>query len=153
MDIVNKNINDITPYVNNPRNNDAAVNKVAASIGQFGFKVPIVIDKNGIIVAGHTRHKAAQKIGLKEVPCIIADDLTPDQIKAFRLVDNKTAEYATWDTELLDAELEGLDIDLSEFDFELSDGDVPDIEDFKDPDIKDKKTCQCPKCGFEWCEK
>lgn len=101
MDIVLKKISDIRPYENNPRKNDEAVKYVAESIKQFGFKVPIVIDKDGIIVAGHTRYKAAKKLNLKEVPCIVADDLTDEQVKAFRLADNKVAEKAEWDFELL----------------------------------------------------
>lgn len=91
MDIVLKQITDITPYGKNPRKNDEAVKYVAESIKQFGFKVPIVIDRNGVIVAGHTRYKAAKKLSMTEVPCIVADDLTDDQIKAFRLADNKVA--------------------------------------------------------------
>ena len=90
---------------------------MAASIKEFGFKVPIVIDANGEIVAGHTRLKAAKKLGLAEVPCIIADDLTPEQIKAFRLADNKTAELAEWDFDLLHLELDDIDLDMSDFGF------------------------------------
>ncbi len=104
-----KKLDEITPYINNPRNNDAAVDKVASSIAEFGFKVPIVIDRDGIIVTGHTRYKASRKLGLEEVPCIYADDLTPEQVKAFRIADNKTSEYASWDEELLKLEFEGLD--------------------------------------------
>lgn len=94
MNIVEKKVADLIPYENNPRKNDDAVDAVAASIKEFGFKVPIVIDENNVIVAGHTRLKAAQKIGLKTVPCIVADDLNDDQIRAFRLADNKTSELA-----------------------------------------------------------
>ena len=121
MKIVEKNIDSITPYENNPRNNDNAVDAVAASIKEFGFKIPIVIDGSGVIVAGHTRHKAAQKLGLQKVPCIIADDLTPEQVKAFRLADNKVAELATWNTELEFLELSELDkigFDMSLFGFD-----------------------------------
>ena len=119
MKIVDKKITDIHPYENNPRNNEVAVDKVAKSIEQFGFKVPIVIDKNGTIVTGHTRYLASQKLGLKTVPCILADDLDEEQIKAFRLVDNKVSEYATWDVAMLQKELNDLeDFDLSEYDFE-----------------------------------
>ena len=96
MKIINKQIKELVPYQNNPRKNDKAVDAVAASIKQFGFKQPIVIDKDNVIVCGHTRYKAAQKLRLKEVPCIMADDLTDDQIKAFRRADNKTAELAEW---------------------------------------------------------
>lgn len=114
MDIQLKKLTEITPYEKNPRKNDEAVKYVAESIRQFGWKVPLVIDKNGIIVAGHTRYKAAKKLKIKEVPCIVADDLTEKQIKAFRLADNKVSEQAEWDFDLLDSEIE----DLPEFDFE-----------------------------------
>ena len=118
MKIVNKNVNDLIPYVNNPRLNDNAVDAVASSIENFGFKVPIVIDSGNEIVAGHTRLKAAKKLGLEEVPCIIADDLTPEQIKAFRLADNKVAEFSEWDMDLLMVELDNIDIDMDEFGFD-----------------------------------
>ena len=97
MIVINKNTSELIPYANNPRKNGPAVDKVAASIKEFGFKVPIIIGKDNVIVTGHTRLLAAQKLGLETVPCIIADDLTPAQIKAFRLADNKTAEFSEWD--------------------------------------------------------
>ena len=119
MDIVLKKIADIKPYEKNPRKNDEAVKYVAESISQFGFKVPIVIDSNGTIVAGHTRYKAAKKLNLKEVPCIVADDLSEEQVKAFRLADNKVAEKAEWDFELLADELDELfDFDMTVFGFD-----------------------------------
>ena len=124
MNIVEKNIKELKEYENNPRNNDGAVEAVAESIKQFGFKVPIIIDKDGVIVAGHTRKKAAEMLGLKKVPCIVADDLTPEQVKAFRLADNKTAELAEWDFSKLEtelAELENIEFDMSAFGFDLSD--------------------------------
>jgi site-specific DNA-methyltransferase (adenine-specific) len=108
MEVVNLTLNDITPYEKNPRKNKDAIDPVAESIKQFGFKVPIIVDKNKVIVAGHTRYQAAKKLGLTEVPCIIAEDLTPDQIKAFRIADNKVAEIATWDEKLLSEELDEL---------------------------------------------
>lgn len=116
-------IDEIIPYINNPRINDNAVDYVAASIKEFGFKVPIVIDKDNVVVAGHTRLKAAKKLGLESVPCLKADDLTDQQIKAFRLADNKVSEYAVWDLEKLDVELESIDLDMVDFGFdsELSD--------------------------------
>jgi hypothetical protein len=118
MNIIEKPINQVIPYEKNPRINDNAVPAVMKSIEEFGFKVPIVIDKNGTIVTGHTRLKAAKKLGMKTVPCIVADDLTPEQIKAFRLADNKVAEAAEWDMELLNEELDGIvDIDMSDFNF------------------------------------
>ena len=113
-------IADIKPYKNNPRNNDEAVDDVAASIREFGFKVPIVIDRNNVVVTGHTRLKASKKLGLKKIPCIRADDLSEDQIKAFRLADNKVAELATWDLGKLEIELENIELDMEAFGFELS---------------------------------
>ena len=116
-------VDDLIAYENNPRNNDEAVDYVAESIKEFGFKVPIVIDKNNVIVAGHTRYKACKKLNINEVPCLVADDLTDEQIKAFRLADNKVAEVATWDFEKLDLELSTLELDMELFGFE-SDTDV-----------------------------
>lgn len=105
MNIVEMKIEALKPYDKNPRKNDEAVKYVAASIKEFGFKVPVVIDKNNIIVAGHTRYKAAKQLGIDTVPCIVAADLTDEQIKAFRLADNKVAEKAEWDFDFLDDEL------------------------------------------------
>lgn len=117
--IVEKNINDIIPYENNPRHNDSAIDAVANSIKEFHFQNPIIIDKDNVIIAGHTRLKAAQKLGLEKVPCIVADDLTEEQVKAFRLADNKTAELAEWDFEKLERELLELkDFDMEKFGFE-----------------------------------
>ena len=132
MDIKTLNINDLKPYEKNPRKNDEAVKYVAESIKQFGFKVPIVIDKDHVIVAGHTRWKAAKKLGLSEVPCIIADDLTEEQIKAFRLADNKVAEKAEWDFELLAEELDDLfDFDMSVFGFEDEEDEEPSLDEIE----------------------
>ena len=117
MNIVNVNINDIIPYDKNPRFNDEAVEYVANSIKEFGFKVPVVLDKNNVIVTGHTRIKACEKLGINEIPCIYADDLTENQIKAFRLADNKVGEIAQWDFDMLDLELEDIEIDMSDFGF------------------------------------
>ena len=121
MDIVEKKLADIKPYEKNPRKNDNAVDTVANSISQFGFKVPIVIDKDNVIVCGHTRYKASKKLGLEVVPCVIADDLTEEQIKAYRLADNKVSELAEWDIDLLGEELDDIfNIDMSDFGFDLS---------------------------------
>lgn len=121
MQIVAKKVNDLIPYENNPRINDEAVEYVKNSISEFGFKVPIVIDKNNVVIAGHTRLKASKELNLKEVPCIIADDLTEEQVKAFRLADNKVSEKSMWDYQKLDEELDNiLDIDMSMFDFDLN---------------------------------
>lgn len=137
MQVIEKLINEIKPYEKNPRKNDEAVQYVANSIKEFGFKVPIVIDKNGVIVAGHTRYKAAQELGLEKLPCVIADDLTEEQVKAFRLADNKVGELAEWDFDLLGEELDGIfDIDMSDFGFDLNENFSPDDfgEDFSLPD-------------------
>ena len=125
MQIVYKKIDELKPYKNNPRFNDNAVEYVANSIREFGFKVPLVIDENNEIICGHTRLKASIELGLQEVPCIIADDLTEEQIKAFRIADNKVSERADWDWNLLNEELETItDIDMSQFDIDsnLEDG-------------------------------
>lgn len=121
MDIVSLKLSELHPYENNPRLNDDAVDAVAASIKEFGFKVPIVVDKDNVIVAGHTRYKAAQKLKLKTVPCVVADDLSEEQVNAFRLADNKTGELALWDDEKLAKELDGITgIDMEQFGFILS---------------------------------
>lgn len=99
---------DVKPYEKNPRKNDKAIEKVAASIKEFGWRQPIVVDKDGVIVAGHTRWEAALHLGLTEVPVHVALDLTPEQARAYRLADNKTNEFSTWDDELLGGELAGL---------------------------------------------
>ena len=109
MNIKNIKVEQLIPYINNPRRNDEAVDKVKASIQEFGFKVPLVIDKNNVVVTGHTRLKAAKLLGMEEVPCVVADDLTEAQIKAFRIADNRVAEYAEWDEELLKIELDELE--------------------------------------------
>ncbi|ASQ21754.1 ParB N-terminal domain-containing protein [Streptococcus pyogenes] len=154
MGFVDKKLSEITPYKNNPRNNDEAVGPVAESIKEFGFKVPIVVDKNGEIINGHTRYKAAQKLGLETVPVIVADDLSEEQIKAFRLADNKVGEIAVWDLDLLNEELNDiLDLDMSAFGFELEiddenqenlDADFEEIED--DFVYPDKPVIDCIPC-------
>lgn len=112
-----KNIDEIIPYKNNPRKNDNAVEYVKNSIKDFEFKVPIVIDEDNIVVAGHTRLKAAKELNLDRIPCIVADDLNEEQIRAFRLADNKVSEFSEWDFDLLNSELDGLDIDSELYGF------------------------------------
>ena len=119
MEIIYKKTEELKEYENNPRNNEEAVDYVANSIKEFGFKNPIILSKDNVIIAGHTRLKAAKKLGIKEVPCIMADDLTDEQVKAFRLADNKVGEIAEWDLELLDLELIDIDLDMTEFGFEF----------------------------------
>jgi DNA modification methylase len=133
-----KKVIQLNEYENNPRHNEEAIEAVANSIKSFGFKVPIVITSEHVIIAGHTRLKAAISLDLKEVPCIIADDLSEDQIKAFRLADNKTAELATWDFSKLEDELIDIDMDMLQFGFkELEEG-LPDNASDDDFDIDEE---------------
>ena len=150
MQLVEKSVSDLKMYDNNPRKNDTAVDAVAKSIKEFGFKQPIVIDKNNVIVAGHTRYKALLKLGIDRVPCVVADDLTDEQIKGFRLVDNKTSELAEWDYSLLDFELEGIEnIDMSEFQFVDFDIDWDKVEEINKENYEkpESEKLRCPICG------
>lgn len=146
-------VKDIQEYENNARKNEKAVALVVESIENYGFKVPVIVDKNNVLVAGHTRLKAAQQLGMEKIPAIIADDLTEEQIKAYRLADNKTAELSTWDFERLEQELEAIDDahlwelfnqnryeDIEEFDGEI------DLNDFDDEEFE----YECPECGFKF---
>ena len=125
--IISLPIGEIRPYEKNPRKNAKAVKYVKASIEKFGFKQPIIVDSNRVIIAGHTRLEAAKSLGMAEVPCIVADDLTDAQVKALRLADNKVSEFAEWDLDLLGGELGELadisDIDMGDFGFDLSEFD------------------------------
>ena len=141
MKVEQRKTADIKPYDKNPRDNDGAVEAVARSIREYGFRQPIVVDADGVIIVGHTRWKAAQKLGLDEVPVHVATDLTPTQIKAYRIADNKVAELASWDMDLLPielSELRGMDVDLELLGFspeelaKLLDGDL--AEGLTDPD-------------------
>lgn len=148
MEIVYKSIDELTPYENNPRHNENAVAAVAASIKEFNFKVPLVIDTNGVVVAGHTRLLAARQLGMSAVPCIIADDLTPEQIKAFRLADNKVGELAGWDWSKLEDELAELEMDMSLFGFHTEEEvDIDSFFEEHEPKEKEPKTVTCPHCG------
>lgn len=128
-------INSIKPYKKNPRKNEEAIPYVMESIKQFGFKNPVILDKGNVIICGHTRIESAKRLGITEIPCIYADDLTDEQIKAFRLADNKVAEISEWDIDLLDTELDDiLNIDMSDFGFDL------DLEDeFNEEDLEDER--------------
>lgn len=120
MQIVNLKVEQLIPYINNPRENTNAIDKVASSIKEFGFKVPIVVDKDNVVINGHTRLLASKKLGLEEVPCIVANDLSEAQIKAFRIADNKVSEYSSWNEDLLKIELEclnELNFDMNDFGF------------------------------------
>ena len=118
MQIEMISVNDLVPYEKNPRKNDQSVDKVAESIREFGFRSPVVIDRHNVVVCGHTRLKAAKKLKLQTVPCIRADDLTDEQIRAYRLADNKAGEDSEWDMDLLDEELADIfDLDMERFGF------------------------------------
>ena len=155
LKVENKPIDSIKPYENNPRDNDDAINAVANSIHEFGWQQPIVVDKDNVIIAGHTRYKAAQSLGLKEVPVVVASNLSDQQVKAYRLADNKTAELADWDTKKLDEELQDiLDIDMTDFgfdeDIEFDPADDVDTRIDEPTDIDeddDLIEVKCPKCG------
>lgn len=129
MNIINVSIDKIKPYANNPRNNNDGVDAVAESIKEFGWQQPIVVDKDNVIIVGHTRYKAAEKLGLKSVPIVVADNLSPEQVKAYRLADNKTGELTDWNDKLLQSELDGItNIDMADFGFDFEkdeDEDLP----------------------------
>ena len=149
MEIIEKKLEELKPYENNPRKNDEAVDYVVNSIKEFGFKVPIIIDKNGVIIAGHTRYKASQQLNLEKVPCIIADDLTEEQVKAFRLADNKVSEKAEWDFDILEEELNKIiNIDMSNFNFENMEIDWDVVDDLSEEvyDEPAHRMLECPKC-------
>jgi ParB-like chromosome segregation protein Spo0J len=149
-------ISDIVPYEGNPRKNDKAVDVVMKSIKNYGFLVPVILDDKNCIIAGHTRVKAAIKLGMSEVPCVYAEGLTEAQIKAFRIMDNKSSEYADWNFELLLNELDELkkmnfDQDLTGF----MDTDIENIKKYLDGQIKEideniQTDNKCPKCGYVW---
>lgn len=138
LEVISKSIDEITPYINNPRNNDQAVVAVANSIKEFGWQQPIVVDKNMVIIVGHTRYKAAKRLKLDKVPVVVATNLTDEQAKAYRLADNKVGELADWNDDLLSEELAGIDdIDMSDFGFDELD-DPAELEDAKDDDFDEE---------------
>ncbi len=155
-------LSEITPYANNPRKNDDAVNAVAESIRQCSYITPIIVDEDLVIIAGHTRYKALKALDIEEVECLICDGLTEEQKKKYRFLDNKTGEKATWDLMKLEVELEGLDLEGFDFfgmavdlpvdsggggsDKELTDTTELDTEVFGDEEFK----YECPKCGFRF---
>lgn len=154
LEIQYHNVGDIIPYDKNPRKNDEAVKYVKASIEKFGFKVPIVIDENKVVVCGHTRLKAAKEIGLEQVPCIMASDLTPEQIRAFRIADNKVAEIAEWDMDALKDEISELpDFDFGDFGFtddELPQEDEEEKYDFEEDEDGEPVVEERTKRGDLW---
>lgn len=169
MNVEHISVRDLVPYASNPRKNDSAVNAVASSIRTFGFRNPIVVDANGVVIAGHTRLKAAQMLKMDKVPVVRADDLTEEEANAFRLVDNKAQELSSWDFGLLMDELADIDIDMDQFGFaydadddkqerrktvegsrtsNLDDGYEIDVDSFAEEEF----ACECPECGFRFNE-
>ena len=157
-------IDRLVPYCRNPRKNDEQVDRMVSAIKEFGFRIPVVAKSDGSVVDGHLRLKAAQKLGMKEVPVALADELTDAQVKAFRLLANKSANWAQWDDELLKLELEDLrdmsyDLELTGFDAKelgniwlLADEKAEegakeiDVDDFSDEEFKH----ECPRCKFKF---
>lgn len=140
-DIIMIPIKEAHPYPNNPRVNKDAVDKVAASLRAFGFRQPIVVDKDYVIICGHTRLEAAKRLRMKEVPVLVADDLSEEQVRAYRLADNKTAEFSEWDIDkLVDEIAEIMDIDMEEFGFDMSEFvETPQVvEDDFEPEIPEE---------------
>jgi len=152
MQTIDIAISRIIPYENNPRYNENAVDAVARSIEEFGFQQPIVVDKDYVIIAGHTRHKAALKLGLETVPCVVADNLTEEQVRAYRLADNKVGELAKWDFDKLEVEMDGIEnIDMGDFGFDLGGVDIDweDVQDLNEETYEPPKKdmLECPLCG------
>lgn len=157
INIITLKLDEIKPYEKNPRNNEGAVEAVKNSIKEFGIKVPIVVDAENVIITGHTRYEACKQLGIKEIPCVKAEDLTEKQAKAFRLADNKVAEMASWDFNLLDEELELIETDMNMFGFNLGNEEIGmtqainseiDLDDFGDETFE----YECPLCGFRFNE-
>lgn len=152
MEVQNLKIDEIKPYENNPRNNDGAVEAVANSIKEFGWQQPIVVDKDMVIIVGHTRYLAAKKLGCDTVPVVVASNLSDEQVRAYRLADNKTGELAEWNTKLLDDELQDiLDIDMTDFgfdeDIEFDPADEVDTRIDEPAETTDSTEVTCPHCG------
>ena len=161
MKVEQASTDSLIPYARNPRRNQAAISKVAASIKEFGFRQPVVVDSDYVVVVGHTRLEAAKILGLDEVPVHVAKDMTPAQAKAYRLADNRTGEDANWDFELLALEIDDLreqfDGDLSAIGFDegelenLSNSETDEApKDFDEYDKNIETAHTCPKCGYSW---
>ena len=145
MELIEKKLSELIPYANNPRKNDGAVDAVMESIKQCGYISPIVIDENNEILAGHTRFKALKKMKQKTAKCVVMEGLTEEQKRKYRILDNKTGEFAEWDIDLLNIELEGLDFEGFDFGFELPEDEeekeivedeVPEVDEDAEPIAK-----------------
>lgn len=157
MRIIKKKLSQIIPYENNPRNNDHAVKSVAESIRQCGYVSPIVIDECNVILAGHTRYKALSLLGYDTVECVVASGLDPEQKRKFRILDNKLGELATWDTEALSIELEGIDFGVLNLEWDMpepvsqeNEVEPLDLNDPVAPVSARAELLHCPRCGFEF---
>ena len=163
MEIQQLKLDELIPYKDNPRINQEAVGIVKNSLQKFGFKQPIVIDKNYEIIVGHTRYYAARELQIKEVPCLIAEDLSEAEIKAYRIMDNKSSEYAAWNFGLLTKEMQDI-ADLQEFDLKftgfseneindmLGEVDANTIDDEDIPKMDELDQMECPNCGYKFSE-
>lgn len=158
LKIIYKKLGELKDYENNPRRNDRSAELVAESIREYGFNVPVLIDKNDTIISGHTRKKAAEMLGMEKIPCIYIDNLSAEKIREFRLVDNKTSEFASWDYDKLIEELTEIENENMSKAFDFPDINNLDIdvrdEDFlQDTEIvrqKEQKKVKCPHCGKEF---
>lgn len=154
MQFAVKNLSEIYPYGKNPRKNDGAVDAVAESIRQCGYVAPIIVDEDGVILAGHTRYKALKKLGHETADVLVKSGMTEEQKKKYRLLDNKTGELAQWDFELLADELE--ELDFGDFDFGFSQGEAEAIDldcgqtNESAGQAGEAELAHCPKCGFEF---
>lgn len=156
-EVVYLNLEDIKPYANNPRNNEQAIGKVVNSIKEFGFNNPITVDKDYVIVTGHTRYEASKILDLKQVPCLILKDLTEEEIKGYRLADNKTGEFSAWEFDKLTKELaqiENIDMSNLGFNIQFEDLGIIDADFILDEELEEKekksKMVKCPHCNEEF---
>ena len=158
MEIKKIKLADIKPYENNARINDDAVDYVVKSISQCEYVAPIILDENNVILAGHTRYKALKKLGYDEAECVIKEGLSDEQKRKYRLLDNKTTEFADWDFDILQSELDGLDFEDLDIDWGLPDLELNETSDYipeqEDVDIdkyeSNRKEVECPSCGFKF---
>ena len=152
MTVESKKLSEVHPYENNPRRNDGAVGAVAESIRQCGYIAPIIVDENGVILAGHTRYKALRQLGYQEADVVVKSGLTEEQKRKYRLLDNKTGELAEWDVDLLEMELDGLDFGSLDLDWGLSSAEGLDLDEAASTQSEEEETetIHCPKCGFEF---
>lgn len=148
MELVVISLQEIHPYESNPRINDGAVSTVAESIRQCGYIAPIIVDEDGVILAGHTRYKALQKLGYAECQVAVVAGLTEEQKRKYRILDNKTGEIAAWDFDLLLKEIGDIDFEGFDFGFAFPDNEALDLDNSSDAEEEQGETAHCPKCGF-----